>query len=69
MSATKELAPRLVAVVPGIRPAGSEAHDQARAATPRQALDSGADVLVIGRAVTQAADPAAAAAAVVGELV
>jgi orotidine-5'-phosphate decarboxylase len=65
----KELAPRLVAVVPGIRPAGSEAHDQARAATPRQALDSGADVLVIGRAVTQADDPAAAAAAVVGELV
>jgi orotidine-5'-phosphate decarboxylase len=65
----KELAPRLVAVVPGIRPAGSEAHDQARAATPRQALESGADVLVIGRAVTQAADPAAAAAAVLGELV
>lgn len=65
----KELAPRLVTVVPGIRPSGSDAHDQARAATPREALDAGADVLVIGRAVTQADDPAAAAAAVVGELV
>jgi orotidine-5'-phosphate decarboxylase len=65
----KELAPRLVTVVPGIRPKGSEAHDQTRAATPRQAIDAGADLLVIGRAVTQADDPAAAAAAVVGELV
>lgn len=64
----KELAPRLVTVVPGIRPAGADAHDQARAATPRQAIDAGADLLVIGRAVTQADDPAAAAAAVVGEL-
>jgi len=64
----KELAPRLVTVVPGIRPVGSDAHDQARAATPRQAIDAGADLLVIGRAVTQADDPAAAAAAVVGEL-
>jgi orotidine-5'-phosphate decarboxylase len=64
----KELAPRLVTVVPGIRPAGADLHDQARTATPRQAVDAGADVLVIGRAVTQADDPAAAAAAVVGEL-
>jgi len=64
----KELAPRLVTVVPGIRPAGSDAHDQARAATPRQAIESGADLLVIGRAVTQAPDPVAAAASVVGEL-
>jgi orotidine-5'-phosphate decarboxylase len=64
----KELAPRLVTVVPGIRPPGSEAHDQARAATPREAVDAGADVLVIGRAVTQAPDPAAAAAAVVDQL-
>jgi orotidine-5'-phosphate decarboxylase len=64
----KELAPRLVTVVPGIRPPGSDAHDQARAATPRQAIDAGADVLVIGRAVTQAPDPAAAAAAVVDQL-
>lgn len=64
----KSLAPRLVTVVPGIRPAGSDTHDQARAATPRQALDAGADLLVIGRAVTQAEDPVAAAAGIVAEL-
>jgi orotidine-5'-phosphate decarboxylase len=62
--AVKRLAPRLLAVVPGIRPEGVPAHDQAAPATPRVALDAGADILVIGRAVTAAADPAAAAAAV-----
>ena len=61
--AAKRLAPRLLAVVPGIRPEGVPAHDQAAPATPRAALDEGADILVIGRAVTGAADPAAAAAA------
>ena len=60
----KQLAPRFVTVVPGIRPAGTDAHDQARAATPESAVADGADVLVLGRAVTQAADPAAAAAAI-----
>lgn len=64
----KSLAPRLLAVVPGIRPAGSATHDQARVATPRQALEAGADLLVVGRAVTAAADPAAAAAAIAAEL-
>jgi orotidine-5'-phosphate decarboxylase len=59
----KQLAPRLLAVVPGIRPTSADRHDQARAGTPQQALDSGADLLVIGRAVTAAADPAKAAAA------
>jgi orotidine-5'-phosphate decarboxylase len=59
----KELAPRMVAVVPGIRPPRTARHDQARAATPQQALDAGADLLVIGRAVTAAEDPPAAAAA------
>ena len=61
----KQLAPRLVAVVPGIRPLGSATHDQARAATPQAALDCGADLLVIGRAVTGASDRVAAAAALV----
>lgn len=65
----KELAPRLVTVVPGIRPSGSDAHDQARTATPKEAVAAGADLLVLGRAVTQAPDPVAAAAAVVEELV
>lgn len=60
--------PRLTVVVPGIRPAGTAHQDQARAATPREALDAGADVLVIGRAVTAADDPAAAAAALAAEL-
>jgi orotidine-5'-phosphate decarboxylase len=60
----KQLGPRLVTVVPGIRPAGVDRHDQARAATPEAAVAAGADVLVLGRAVTHADDPAAAAAAI-----
>jgi orotidine-5'-phosphate decarboxylase len=64
----KQYGPRLTADVPGIRPAGSPAHDQARAATPEEAMAAGADVLVIGRAVTRADDPAAAAAAVAESL-
>jgi orotidine-5'-phosphate decarboxylase len=48
-------------VVPGIRPADSAAHDQKRIATPKSAMDAGADILVIGRAITGAADPAQAA--------
>ncbi len=47
-------------VTPGIRPGGSAADDQRRTATPRQALDSGADLLVIGRPLTRSADPLAA---------
>jgi orotidine-5'-phosphate decarboxylase len=64
----RQYAPRLRIVVPGIRPAGVAAHDQARAATPRDAVDAGADLLVIGRAVTAAEDPVAAAAAVAAEI-
>lgn len=64
----KQLAPRLLAVVPGIRMPSGDPHDQARAATPRQAVDAGADLLVIGRAVTEAADPPAAAQALVDSL-
>jgi orotidine-5'-phosphate decarboxylase len=64
----KQLAPRLLMAVPGIRMASSDSHDQARPATPRQAVDVGADLLVVGRAVTAAADPPAAAAALTASL-
>jgi orotidine-5'-phosphate decarboxylase len=55
-------------VVPGIRPAGSDAQDQIRIATPKAALSAGADILVIGRAITGAADPVEAAAAIMRSL-
>src|SRR5205823_4252228 len=49
--------PEFKLVTPGIRPAGSAAHDQARVMTPQAAIAAGADYLVIGRAITAAADP------------
>ena len=57
-----------VLMVPGIRPAGSAVGDQKRVMTPRDAVEQGADFLVIGRPITQAPDPAEAARAIVGEL-
>jgi orotidine-5'-phosphate decarboxylase len=55
-------------VVPGIRPAGAGRDDQQRSSTPADAIAAGADLLVIGRAVSAAADPLAAAAAVADEV-
>jgi len=55
-------------VVPGIRPAGSAAGDQKRVMTPSDAVSAGADILVIGRPITQAADPAAAARAIAASI-
>jgi orotidine-5'-phosphate decarboxylase len=64
----RQYAPRTCIVVPGIRPAGAPRHDQARSGTPKEALDAGADLLVIGRAVTHANDPSAAAEALTREI-
>lgn len=55
-------------ITPGVRPAGSAADDQARVATPAQAVSDGADFLVIGRPITRASDPAAAAGRIAEEL-
>lgn len=52
--------PQFLCVTPGIRPPGGEAHDQKRLMTPVDAIRAGADYLVIGRAITQAHDPAKA---------
>jgi orotidine-5'-phosphate decarboxylase len=60
--------PDFLTVVPGIRPAGSPAGDQKRIATPREALAAGADLLVVGRPVTAAADPDAALEALLEEI-
>jgi len=60
--------PRGFFVVPGIRPAGADVGDQKRVAKPRRAIDDGASVLVIGRPITAAADPAAVIAEIAGSL-
>jgi len=64
----KRDAPRLLAVTPGIRPSGVPSHDQGRPATPADAIAKGADILVLGRAVTAADDPADAATAIAQEV-
>ena len=64
----RPLAPDLVLYTPGIRMPGASTHDQGRPATPREAWDAGADILGIGRTVTEAADPVVAAAALVDSL-
>jgi orotidine-5'-phosphate decarboxylase len=63
-----ELGPLPHLVVPGIRPRGSDRGDQERAATPTVAIRDGASILVVGRPIRSAADPVAAARAVVSEI-
>ena len=60
--------PRMVLVTPGIRPAGSASGDQKRIMTPAQAIEAGADYLVVGRPVVEAANPKAAAESIVAEI-
>jgi orotidine-5'-phosphate decarboxylase len=64
----KIVAKRLFLVTPGIRPAGSATGDQKRIMTPARAIAAGADYLVVGRPVVDAADPKAAAEAIVAEI-
>lgn len=63
-----EVGPGIVLITPGVRPPGADAQDQVRVATPEQALADGADLLVIGRPITGAADPGAAAARIAASL-
>ena len=64
-SVREAVGPEMILVTPGIRPAGVDAGDQKRVATPESAIRDGADYLVVGRPVTTAADPRRAAAEIV----
>ena len=63
-----EVGPDIVLITPGIRPSGADSDDQARIATPVEAIRAGADLLVIGRPITRASDPGAAAATIAASL-
>jgi orotidine-5'-phosphate decarboxylase len=63
-----EVGPDITLITPGVRPAGAATQDQARVATPEEALAAGADLLVIGRPITGAPDPGAAAAGIAAAL-
>ena len=63
-----EVGPDVMLITPGVRPAGADLHDQTRVATPEEAIRAGADLLVIGRPITGAPDPGAAAAAVAASI-
>lgn len=62
------LGPDGLVVTPGVRPEGAQLGDQKRVATPSQAVHAGADMIVVGRPITAAEDPAAAARAILDEL-
>jgi orotidine-5'-phosphate decarboxylase len=64
----RELGPDFKILVPGVRPASAATNDQSRVATPGDAVRAGADYLVVGRPITAAADPVAAAREIVAEI-
>jgi orotidine-5'-phosphate decarboxylase len=68
VAAVRQAWPKGFFVVPGVRPADGPVGDQKRVVTPRAALDAGASILVIGRPITQAEDPDAAARAIAATL-
>jgi orotidine-5'-phosphate decarboxylase len=63
-----QVAPGLLKVTPGIRPVGDDPLDQARVATPAEAKRRGADLIVVGRPITRAKDPVAAARSILAEI-
>jgi orotidine-5'-phosphate decarboxylase len=63
-----ELGDKFAIVTPGVRPAGGDAGDQVRVVTPAEAIASGASHIVVGRPITEAADPAAEARAILGQI-
>jgi orotidine-5'-phosphate decarboxylase len=67
-AALRSALPKALLVTPGIRPAGADAGDQKRIATPQFALAAGASMLVIGRPITASPDPKAAAQAILGDM-
>jgi orotidine-5'-phosphate decarboxylase len=64
----KHLGGKVTLITPGVRPSGAERDDQERIMTPRQAIDAGADFVVIGRPITKASDPKQAAEAITASL-
>lgn len=68
LAVIKSASPSITTVVPGIRPTGVPTHDQGRVATPAEAIRNGADILVVGRAITEADDKANAAHAIALEV-
>ena len=63
-----ELGNGFAIVTPGVRPSGTDHGDQARVATPAEAIAAGATHIVVGRPITAAADPAAEARAILGQI-
>ena len=64
----KHLGEKVTLITPGVRPSGADRDDQERVMTPREAIDAGADFVVIGRPITKASDPKQAAEAITASL-